>query len=379
MKKITALVTIIAVSFSMMAGCSKVKPTTSGNTSVEKKAFTLYSTGSQNVEGIWKTIVPKFEAKFPQYKVNHVHVPAGSASNQVFTDKIYAAKQAGKESDIDVFEAGLGDLQRGNEQGIWHKFTESDVPNLKNINEHYRKLTNDLAINHRASSVVLAYNSEKVPNPPKTADELYNWIRNNPEKFAYNDPTTGGSGGSFVETTIYNQLPEEAYYKSDPSIIKEWQKGFDLLKDLGKYVYGKGIYPKKNQGTLDLLSSGEVWMVPTWSDMVLQQLNAKTLPATIKMTQITPAFTGGPTCLMMSETSKNKEAAQAFLNFILEPEIQSIFVNDMQGYPGIKWELMPLEIYNKFKDVAKDYRVPSIGNLSSQLSKMWQEQVAAGN
>jgi putative spermidine/putrescine transport system substrate-binding protein len=97
------------------------------------------------------------------------------------------------------------------------------------------------------------------------------------------------------------------------------------------------------------------------------------------MAQIQPAFTGGPSYLMMSETTKNKDAALAFLNFILESEIQSMFVNDMQGYPGIKWELMPKEIYEKFKDVASGYRVANIGDLGKDLQKMWQEQVAAGN
>jgi putative spermidine/putrescine transport system substrate-binding protein len=378
MKKITAIVAMIAVSVSMMAGCAKTKPTT-GTNSTEQKTFTLYSTGSQNVEEMWKKIIPKFEAKFPQYKVKHVHVPAGSTSNQALTDKIYAAKQAGKDPEMDIMELGLNDLVRGNQQGLWHKFTESEISNLKNVNDQYRRLSNDFAINHRASSVVLAYNSEKVPNPPKTASELYDWIKKNPEKFAYNDPSTGGSGDSFVQTAVYNQLPDEAFSKSDPSVKAQWQKGLDLLKDLGKYVYGKGIYPKKNQGTLDLLASGEIWMAPAWSDQVQQQVNAKTLPTSIKMAQIQPAFTGGPSYLMMSETTKNKDAALAFLNFILESEIQSMFVNDMQGYPGIKWELMPKEIYEKFKDVASGYRVANIGDLGKDLQKMWQEQVAAGN
>lgn len=380
MKKSIIIAVLTAFIMVMTAGCTS--KTQSSNTSAQKtqevKTFTFYSTGSQNVEAIWKKVIPMFEAKYPQYKVKHVHVPSGSTSNQALTDKIYAAKQAGKDAEIDIFEGSLSDIVRGNQQGIWHKFTESEVPNIKNINDQYRKLSKDYAVTHRASSVIIAYNSEKVPNPPKTANELYDWIKKNPGRFAYNDPTTGGSGDSFVQTTIYNQLPPEAFYKDDPSIIKEWKKGFDLLKELGKYVYGNGIYPKKNQGTLDLLASGEAWIIPAWSDMVLQQKAAKTLPESIKMYQLDPPLTGGPSYLMLSEISKNKEAAFAFLNYILEVEPQLVFVNDMYGYPGIKWELLPSEVQEKFKDVAKEYRVPQIGTLGKEMQKMWQEQVAAG-
>lgn len=381
MKKFIILIITIVYMAVMVVGCgaapTAVKPADTTKPAV--KSFSLYSTGSENVETMWKKIIPKFEAKYPQYKVQHVHVPSGATSNQAMTDKVYAAKQAGKDTEIDIFEGSLPDVVRGNTQGIWNKFTEAQVPNLKNVNEQYRKLSNDYAITHRASSVVLAYNSEKVPNPPKTEKELYDWIKNNPDKFAYNDPSTGGAGSSFVLTTVYNQLPAEALYKEDASIVKDWDKGFNLLKDLGKYVYGKGIYPKKNQGTLDLLISGEAWIVPAWSDMVLQQIGTKALPASTKMYQLEPALTGGPTYLMMSEASKNKEAAGAFLSYILEEEAQLMFINDMCGYPGIKWDKLPGDVYTRFKDVAKDYRVPQIGALEAELKKIWQEKVAAGN
>ncbi len=103
-----------------------------------------------------------------------------------------------------------------------------------------------MAVPYRSSAVVLAYNSDKVKDVPNTLDELYDWIRKHPQKkFAYNDPSTGGSGNSFVMTTLYKSLPEEAIHNSDPGIEKQWDQGFALLKDLGKSVYGKGIYPKK--------------------------------------------------------------------------------------------------------------------------------------
>lgn len=158
------------------------------------------------------------------------------------------------------------------------------------MNPANMKDLNYKAVPYRSSSVLLAYNSEKVPSPPTTLDDLYAWIHEHPGRFAYNDPATGGSGESFVLTTLYKSLPEDAIHNQDPNIMKEWDKGFEQLKSLGKDMYQKGVYPKKNQGTLDLLANGEVDMIPAWSDMALEQINKKLLPETTKLAQIEPAF-----------------------------------------------------------------------------------------
>ncbi|GJM81966.1 hypothetical protein HMSSN139_44620 [Paenibacillus sp. HMSSN-139] len=225
--------------------------------------------------------------------------------------------------------------------------------------------------------MVLAYDSTKITNPPKTLDELLSWIKANPGQFAYNDPSTGGSGSSFVQTVIYKDLPEEDIHNSDPSVMAKWDTGFQTLKELGKYVYGDGIYPKKNQGTLDLLMNGEVSLIPAWSDMVLQQINEGLLPDTVKMQQITPGFNGGPTYLMVNGESDKKEAIYQFLDFVLSPEAQTVIVEKMNGFPGIELANMPQETQAKFDGVAEGFRTFNIGDLGTEINKRWQSDVAA--
>ena len=196
--------------------------------------------------------------------------------------------------------------------------------------------------------------------------------------FAYNDPSTGGAGSSFVLTTVYNQLDADAMNVKDESIKESWGEGLQILKDMAPSLYKKGVYPKKNQGTLDLLANGEVDMVPAWSDMALEQINAKLLPDTIQLKQISPAFTGGPSYLMIANNGNNirKEAADLFLNFVLTQEIQELVIDQMYGYPGIEWELLSEEDQEKFKDVSAEYRIFNGGELGSELTKEWQKEVA---
>lgn len=352
-------------------------PSTSSGASGEKTSFNFYFTGSQNVKDLWDTLVPMFEEQNKEVDVNMVYIPSGTGAEPTY-DRILAAKQAGKGSgDIDLYEDGINFVNQGTKDGVWEQLSKDAIPNLANVKEQTMQDVDSYAIPYRSSAVVLAYDSTKITNPPTTLDELLTWIKANPGQFAYNDPSTGGSGSSFVQTVIYKDLPEEDIHNSDPSVMQKWDAGFTTLKDLGPYVYGDGIYPKKNQGTLDLLMNGEVSIIPAWSDMVLQQLNEGLLPDTVKMQQITPGFNGGPTYLMVNKESDKKEAINQFLDFVLSPEAQAVVVDKMNGFPGIELDKMPQETQEKFNGVADGFRTFNIGDLSTEINKRWQNEVAA--
>ena len=90
---------------------------------------------------------------------------------------------------------------------------------------------------YRGTTVILAYDSEKVANPPKTMDELTAWMEANPGRFAYNAPGTGGAGDSFARTSVYNFLPEEAITSDDPAWEEQWDEGFAYLESIHPYMY----------------------------------------------------------------------------------------------------------------------------------------------
>ncbi|UUZ86885.1 extracellular solute-binding protein [Paenibacillus sp. P26] len=326
---------------------------------------------------MWDTLKPMFEKQNPDIKVKMVYIPSGTAAQPTY-DRILAAKQAGKGSGgIDLYEDGVATITKGQKEDLWDTLNGTSIPNISKVDPQTMKDVSNLAVPYRSSAVVLAYNGDKVTSAPNTLDELYDWIRKHPGKFAYNDPSTGGSGDSFVQTAIYKSPPPEAIHNSDPSIEKQWDQGFALLKELGQYVYGKGIYPKKNQGTLDLLASGEVDMIPAWSDMALEQIDKGQLPKSTKLKQLNPGFNGGPTYLMVPKLSDKKEAVYKFLNFVLTPEAQAVIVEKMHGFPGIQLSSMPSNIQEQFKGVSDGFRSFNIGDLSKDLNKRWQSEVAA--
>ncbi|MCJ8010246.1 extracellular solute-binding protein [Paenibacillus sp. KQZ6P-2] len=389
-KSVLSLLSVFAITSTILAGCGSSSKdsssTDAGSASANNTAtsaavkpveFSFYFSGSQNVKDLWDTLIPMFEKQNPDIKVKPVFIPSGTGAQSTY-DRILAAKQAGKGSgDIDLYEDGLSTITKGQKDDLWDTLSSGSIPNLSNVDQQTMTDVSNLAVPYRSSAVILAYNSEKVTEVPNTLDELYDWIRKHPGKFAYNDPSTGGSGNSFVMTALYKDLPEEAIHNSDPSIESQWDKGFALLKDLGKYVYGEGIYPKKNQGTLDLLANGEVDMIPAWSDMVLEQVANGQLPASTKIKQLTPGFNGGPTYLMVPKLSEKKDAVYKFLDFVLSPEAQTVVVNKMHGFPGIQLSNMPQEVQDSFKGASEGFRSFNIGDLDKDMSMRWQSEVAA--
>jgi len=371
--------TILAVSTFSLVACnsSETNSAVSGGDDVTK--ISLYSSGSQNVETFWETVIPKFEEAHKDIDVDFVFVPSGTGG-QATIDRIVAAKKANKDSEIDVYEGALADIIRSEDEGgLFYELSTDSIENLENVQEENLEGTQNLAVPYRASSVVLAYNSDKVKDVPNTAEELNTWIEKNPGRFAYNDPNTGGAGSSFVLSTVYNELDDNAMNVQDESIIKEWDKGIQILKDMAPNLYKEGVYPKKNQGTLDLLANGEVDMVPAWSDMALEQINSKLLPGTTELKQIDPAFTGGPAYLMAVDNGdeKRREATETFLDYVLTQDVQKLVIDTMYGYPGIKWDLLSAEDQKKFEAVSGGYRTFNGGDLSSELMKVWQKEVAS--
>ncbi|MGO2629890.1 MAG: extracellular solute-binding protein, partial [Enterococcus italicus] len=139
---------------------------------------------------------------------------------------------------------------------------------------------------------------------------------------------------------------------------------------------GKVVYPNKNQGTLDLLVNGEVEMIPAWADMLITNLANGTLPDTVKMTQITPGFTGNVDTLAIPSIGSNKEGAEAVMNFMLTKEAQQILLDNMAAIPVIDSSELSSENSKYLEGLKIDsFRTASIGNLGTELNEEWDQKI----
>lgn len=346
---------------------------------------TIWATGSDNVRQIYEKLIQDFNTNSEyagQYTAELQFMLSGTGA-QSMTDMLNAAYQANqKDTDYDLVDFSGDDLSKmvsliGEESFV--KLDETMIPNRANIAAK-SSVAPDYVQPYRGTTVILAYDSAAVPEPPKTMDDLVAWMKEHPGRFAYNTPGTGGAGDSFARTSVYNFLPEEAITSDDASWTEQWDEGFQFLKDIHPYMYASGgsvVYPNKNQGSLDLLNQGEIDMCPNWADMVLSQRAAGELKDTIKIAQIDPAFTGSLQTLAIPTIGSNQEGACAFINYMLSDAAQQIMVRDMAAIPLVDTANLDM---TGFEDVANldvsSFRIMSIGDLGTTFNERWDNEIA---
>jgi len=374
-KKMGLIVAVLVVVATTLAACGN----SSGGSG---KKITFWASGSDNVRAMFEKQVENFnKTNSGGYQVKLEFITSGTGA-QSLSDRIIAAKKAGqKKTDFDLIEFNGDEVLKYVTEGgedIFVPLDKNKIPNSKNL-KFPATFRDDLVVPYRGTTVVLAYNSETVATPPTTTEELYQWIKDHPGRFAYNTPGSGGAGGSFVFTSVYNSMPVESMTSVDAKWKDQWKAGFDLMKELHPYLYksgGKVVYPNKNQGTIDLLANKEVDMIPAWADMIISQVRQGAIPESIKIAQLDPAFTGSTVTLGIPSMGSNSEAAYAFIDYMLSPEAQNIALDNMAAIPVIDFADLDPELTKTISSLKIDnFRIGSIGALSSELNGQWDEQI----
>ncbi len=348
-----------------------------GSTAASGGTITVAASGDTNVQELWQQIlIPDFEKANPGVKVNFSFDLHGTNNQQNFA-KLAAATQQDKDPGIDLV-ASFTD--KASSAGLLAD-VGNKVPNLSNVDPKVVAAGGKGAIPYRASSVLLAYNPEKVANPPATLAELLAWIKANPGRFTYNSPKSGGSGGAFVATVLDSKVPTAdrdamtAGYKKE--LEKDWDPGWEILRGLNPFVYQKGVYPNGNNQVLQLLSSGQIDMAPVWSDQFISGQASGTIPKTYKAQQIkNPSFTGGAAYVGVTKASKNQDLAFKLADFMLTPQIQAKIADKIAGYPAISMSKMSPEIQAKFQSAdANNLRPGYFPDHNSDINNLWDQNV----
>lgn len=400
-KRLLSLLTASAMVATLFAGCgggsdkdggstadSGSTPADSGTSqSAGVEKFSVWASGSDNVRQIFEKLVSDFNANSEyagKYEAELQFMLSGSGGAQLKDMLVTAALANQDKTDYDVVELGDDDITNcvdkvGEE--MFEMLDTSKIPNASRVSA--KPVVAEGRIQpYRGTTVVLAYNSETVPENevPKTMDELVEWIKAHPGRFAYNTAGTGGAGDSFIRTAIYNQIDDpSALMSSDPKWMEQWDKGFEFLKEIHPYMYKSGgsiVYPNKNQGTLDLLAQGEIDMCPNWADMVLSQRKAGTVPEKIKITTITPSFTGSVVGFVVPTSSSHKDAGHAWINYCLTDAAQTLLAQEMAAVPLVDASSLDLSGMEDLMNLdVTSFRTQALGALVTDLNARWDEEI----
>jgi putative spermidine/putrescine transport system substrate-binding protein len=340
---------------------------------------TLYISGDTNMQDMFnKDLLPLFE-RDTSVKTTLVFLSHGIGYEAVLA-KIIAAKRTGRQTDVDLFETQPTQFAETASEGIWAKITKDNVPNSAKVDPQRPEVlvSGGFGLPYRGSSVVLAYNSKYVTDPPKTYDDIIAWIKKNPGKFTYCDPQTCGSGQAFLYVALYKSGKSADFTGVAYDASKEvaWKPALELLRSLKPAIYNNGFYPNGNVAVLQLLGRENIWMAPVWSDLGMSYLDQGLLPKTVKLVQVSPPFTGGDSAIGIPVNAEHQGAGMMFLNWLLTSKAQTIVVNKLVGYPGIEWKYMPKDVRDRFAGIAGNFSPLPNAKYQADAKRLWQEQVA---
>jgi putative spermidine/putrescine transport system substrate-binding protein len=367
--------------FAVMLICMFVGCGTSNGPAGNQTTLTLYSSGDVNIQHLWNnTLIPAFEKANPSIHVHLLYSEHGTSNNAIFA-RLSAAVAAKKDPGIDLVDDSNTVMEAAT-ANLMMPITTQQVPLLSHVDPSLLKQVDMMGVPYRASSVVLAYNSQYVSQPPKTLDDLLAWIKANPGKFTYNAPSTGGSGQGFVQSVLNANASSGAQQTFvsgyDPAAESQWNAGLQVLKNLRPAIYRNGFYPNGNTAVLQLLANGAIWMAPVWSDMALSYLSQHLLPSSIKLVQINPPFDGGPAYIGIPRGAAHAQQAYALLNWLLGSDVQAQIINAVQGFPGVQWSYVPADVRAQFASIAQSYSLGYSAKFVADMNKLWQSQVAGG-
>jgi putative spermidine/putrescine transport system substrate-binding protein len=173
--------------------------------------------------------------------------------------KVKAQQDAGR-VDIDLVLTGVDGLAAGIDQNLWMSF-QPFAARLGAMSDYQpgaaamQKLAGDhgVTITYYPSGPLIEYLPAKVPNPPKTAQELLEYARANPGAVQYARPANSGPG-----RTLLMGLPYLLGDKDPKDPVNGWEKTWAYLAELNQYV---SLYPSATSETMKSLANGSAKII----------------------------------------------------------------------------------------------------------------------
>jgi putative spermidine/putrescine transport system substrate-binding protein len=325
--------------------------------------------------------------------------------SRVTTEKAAAPEMAGKvkaQQDagrlgIDLVLTGTDGLSAGTEQGLFTPLLPQFADRLSNM-ENYQEpaaAMQELAADHGVvvtyypSGPLIEYAPDRVPTPPRTAEELLAYAQANPGKVGYARPSNSGPGRTFLMGLPY--ILGDADPK-DP--MGGWDKTWAYLAELDKTITS---YPSGTSDTMKNLANGTYDIIVSTTGWDINPRALGTVPAEYEVgtlegfTWVTDAHYAA----IPKGVSADKQAALlALIQFMLTPEQQAKAYDTGYFYPGPAIEGVTLDMAPpESQQVIQQYGRPEYEQLIADHPKAtplatkdmvaafdrWDREIGGGN
>ncbi|EHR61135.1 extracellular solute-binding protein [Saccharomonospora cyanea] len=250
--------------------------------------------------------------------------------------KVKSQQNAGR-VDIGLVLTGVDGLSAGIEQGLWEEILPKHADRLPGMDDYLepaaemQKLAqgHGVTVTYYPSGPLIEYLPSRVPDPPRTAQELLDYAKANPGKVEYARPSNSGPGRTFLMGLPYILGDADP---RDP--VNGWDKTWDYLAELNSYV---DRYPSGTTQTMTDLANGTVDIVVTTTGWDINPRALGTVPAEAEIGTlegfhwVTDAHYA---VIPKGATADQQAAALQLIQFMLTKEQQAKAYDEGYFYPG---------------------------------------------
>ncbi len=252
-----------------------------------------------------------------------------------FINKLMTEKNAEKKSgEMDVLWVNGENFKTAKQQGLLLGPFTTKLPNFqKYVDQKSDDIKYDFGFPTEGYEApwgkvqfVFAYDSSKIPAPPKSIEELSRWVKAHPGKFTYPAPPDF-TGSAFVRHVLHETSNNYLSYLSefDENLVqKDSGKVWNVLNEMEPYLWREGkSYPQSLAQLEQLYKNGEVWMTMGYDEANASNLiKTGEFPSTTKTFVLDKGTLSNTHFLAIPYNTPNPDGAMVLINFLLSPSAQ---------------------------------------------------------
>lgn len=362
----------------------------------EGTSVNLYGWGGDDKRNQWLDdyIIPKMKEDY-DIDVNRVGMDIDEILNLMLAEK------NSEDGDVDVVWINGENFENAKNNGLLFGPITQVLPNFNDyvdgedegIKYDFGEPVENMEAPYGGAQFVFMYDSSKIDNPPKNAEELLELAKANPGKITYAS-LPDFTGSAFIRNIISDIQGYEDFMDKDlakEELKKMLKPTIDYLNELKPYLWNEGqSYPADNPTLTNMFADGELIMAMSYNPnaastgVVDGQFNENVRTAVFDKGTIANTH-----FLAISKGSSNKDAATVLINLILSPEAQI-----SKADPEVLGDL-PIIDYDKLTDEQKkmydeipsgeytlstkeleEHRIPEMpANIVPLIEEIWEEEV----
>ena len=247
-----------------------------------------------------------------------------------------------------------------------------------------------------SAQFVMVYDTARLPAPPRTMDDLIQWIRSHPGRFTYPAPPDF-TGSAFVRHVFYHiagNTADRVHSFNETAFARAAGQCFDLLSELAPYLWRSGkTYPESPMRLAHLLADGEVDFAMSYHPAEASKMIHDGLyPDSVRTFVFNTGTIANTHFVAIPFNASDRAGAMVTADFLLSPEAQLTKADPAVwgDFPAIDIGRLNRDWQERFAGLARGvatlpdrvlqaHRLPELQSVQLiALEKGWQRHVLRG-